>query len=131
MSPADTVSAELVGYNHTDRYIGAFYVNGRGGSNIFEHSGGGKFVCCVELPKPWHPGYTVTVKWEDQDEKVHTRDVPVPEYRPEKAGLFGVHFLRDGSIRVFASDMILNAPEYPLKGKDAELTPGVPVEIFR
>lgn len=42
-----TVSADLTGYNHTDKTIAAFYVDGQWGGNITPGSGGGSFVCCI------------------------------------------------------------------------------------
>jgi len=121
-----TVSAELTGYNHTDKTIAAFYVNGGGGGNITPGSGGGSFVCCVALPRPWHEGYTVTVTWEDHELKTQKREVLVPRYEAEKAGGINVHFLRSGEIKVFVGMTMLGHPDYPFKGKEAELKPGVP-----
>ena len=120
-----TVPAELTGYNHTDNTIGAFYVNGEWGGNITSGSGGGKFVCCVELPVPWHDGLTVRVKWEDHDGVIHERDVAVPQYDPRTLSTMNVHFLRSGEIKVFAVRMGLGHPDYPLKGEEAKLPPGI------
>jgi hypothetical protein len=124
-----TVGAELTGYNHTDKTIGAFYVNGEWGGNITPGSGGGSFVCCVSLPDPWQPGMTVTVSWEDHELKTQERVVPVPEYVAKQAGILNVHFLRSGEIRVFALNSILLHKDYPLKGPEAQLKPGVPLDI--
>jgi hypothetical protein len=41
-----------------------------------------------------------------------------------------VHFLRDGEVKVFANRLSLWHPDYPLKGKEAELQPGVPIEVL-
>ena len=124
-----TVSAELTGYNHTDKTIAAFYVNGEWGGNITPGSGGGKFVCCVDIPKPWQEGYTVTVTWEDHELKTQKREVLVPRYDASKAGGMNVHFLRSGEIKVFVGMTFLGHPDYPLKGKESELKPGVPIDI--
>lgn len=123
-----TVSASLVGYNHTDKTIAAFYVNGAWGGNITPGSGGGSFVCCADLPDPWREGYTVTVSWEDHAGKMQERVVPVPKYDPKTLSDFNVHFLRSGEIKVFALRMTLGHPDYPLKGGESELKPGVPIE---
>jgi Protein of unknown function (DUF3304) len=116
-----TVGAELTGYNHTDKTIGAFYVNGEWGGNITPGSGGGKFVCCVRLPDPWQPGMTVTVSWEDHELKTQERVVPVPQYERQNVGTMNVHFLRSGEIKVFVGMTGLRHPDYPLKGKEAEM----------
>jgi Protein of unknown function (DUF3304) len=116
-----TVGAELTGYNHTDRTIGGFYVNGEWGGNITPGSGGGSFICCVPLPDPWQPGMTVTVRWEDHELKTQERVVPVPQYDPNKVAQMNVHFLRSGEIKVFVGMTGLRHPDYPLKGKEAEM----------
>jgi len=123
-----TVSAELVGYNHTDKTIGAFYVNGQWGGNITPGSGGGKFVCCVELPEKWVPGYSVLVAWEDHEGRMNKREILVPEYDAKTLSDFNVHFLRSGEIKVFALLMGLRHRDYPLQGAEAELKSGVPIE---
>ena len=128
-STGKSVPAELVGYNHTDNTIAAFYVNGAWGGNAFPHSGGGKFVCCVDLPDPWPDGYRVTITWEDHEGKTQRQEVSVPKYDPKTLSDFNVHFLRGGEIRVFAVRMGLGHRDYPLKGPEAELKPGVPIEI--
>ncbi len=125
--PGKTVGANLTGYNHTDQYINAFYVNGQWGGNIFAGTGGGSFVCCAELPVPWYPGFTVKVTWEDHEGKMQAREVAVPEYESQTLSRFSVHFLRSGEIKVFANRLSLWHPDYPLKGKEAELKPGQPI----
>ncbi|MEO8154490.1 MAG: DUF3304 domain-containing protein [Rhizobacter sp.] len=122
-----TVGAELTGYNHTDKTIAAFYVNGEWGGNITPGSGGGKFVCCIALPAPWYPGLKVKVTWEDHEGKMQAREVAVPEYDPKTLSGFNVHFLRSGEIKVFANRLSLWHSDYPLKGKEAELKPGIPI----
>lgn len=123
-----TVSASLVGYNHTDKTIAAFYVNGAWGGNITPGSGGGSFVCCAQLPDPWREGYAVTVTWEDHEGKMQERVVPVPKYEPKTLSDLNVHFLRSGQIKVFALRMTLGHRDYPLTGAESELKPGVPIE---
>jgi hypothetical protein len=126
-----TIPVELTGYNHTDKTIGAFYVNGQWGGNITPGSGGGSFVCCVALPNPWHPDMKVRVRWEDQDGAYHEQDVSVPAYDAKETGGLNVHFLRSGEIRVFAGMIYLGHPDYPLKGKEADLKPGVPIQLHK
>lgn len=123
-----TVGAELTGYNHTDKTIGAFYVNGEWGGNITPGTGGGSFICCVELPAPWYPGLKVNVSWEDHEGNMHSREVDVPKYDPKTLSTFNVHFLRSGEIKVFAVRMTLRHRDYPLTGPESELKPGVPIE---
>lgn len=123
-----TVPAELTGYNHTDKTIGAFYVNREWGGNIFPGTGGGKFLCCVQLPSAWYSAYSVRVTWEDHEGKKHQREVLVSQYDPNTLSDFNVHFLRSGEIKVFAVRMGLRHRDYSLTGPESELKPGVPIE---
>lgn len=129
-SNGKTVSANLTGYNHTDKTIGAFYVDGVWGGNVTPPAGGGKFVCCTVLPSPWTETVFVKLTWEDHDGKTHTKQVSVPRYDPRTLSRLNVHFLRDGEVKVFANRLSLWHPDYPLKGKEAELQPGVPIEVL-
>ena len=116
----EPISVSMVGYNHTDVGIYAFEVNGRGGPNIWPHEGGGKFTCCVTVPRVYKPGMTAKVRWVHRiDDVPQERIVAVPPYRPEEIGRFAVHFLRDGNIKVFVTMMALRHPDYPLKGDEA------------
>jgi len=119
-----TASAQLVGYNHTDHSISAFYVNGAWGGQLSSGEGGGGFVCCIDMPTAWHEGYSVLVEWEDQGGTAQKRHVPVPKYDAKKMAAVGVHFLRDGQIKVFASPVFLGHPDYPLQGEQAKMPPG-------
>lgn len=118
-----TVPASLTGYNHTDKTIAAFYVNGAWGGNITPGSGGGSFVCCVDLPDPWYSGYSVTITWEDHEGKINKKQVLVPKYDAAQIGSFNVHFLRNGQIKAFGTFVMLGHPNYPLKGEEAKMPP--------
>ncbi|NSX06297.1 DUF3304 domain-containing protein [Cupriavidus gilardii] len=121
---AELIGTNIVGYNHTDKDIGHFTVNGDGGAYIGAHEGGGKFACCASVPKSWRPGLTITVGWTDEyDRNYQERVVEVPKY--DKVGDVAVHFLSSGQIRVFVTNYAIWHPQYPLKGKDAQLKPGV------
>lgn len=122
-----TVSAELTGYNHTTNTIASFYVDGQWGGNLSPGTGGGSFVCCVRLPVLWHEGIKVKVVWEDHELKTQSRQVMVPKYDSKTLTDFGVHFLRNGEIKVFATYGGLRRRDYPLQGEEAELKPGVPI----
>jgi hypothetical protein len=127
---AKTISANLTGYNHTHKTIGAFYVNGVWGGNVTPHAGGGKFVCCAELPAPWSEGISVKVSWEDHLGYTHSKDVLVPRYDDATLSRLSVHFLRSGEVKVFANRLSLWHPDYPLQGKEAELHLRVPIGML-
>lgn len=116
----ELIPTNVVGYNHTDKDIGNFTVNGQGGGFLQAHHGGGKFSCCIDIPKPWKPHYEVTVNWTDNHgESYKERVVEVPKY--EKLGDFAVHFLRSGEVKVFVTILTPRHPDYPLKGSEAIL----------
>jgi hypothetical protein len=56
--------------------------------------------------------------------------VPVPKYDAKTAGSLNVHFLHNGEVKVFITKYTLGHRDYPLKGKEAEMKPGVPIEII-
>ena len=117
--------SEITGYNHTDKSIASFDVDGIWGGNALPHTGGGSTTCCLQLPLPWHPGLTVKIDWEDEQGE-HERVVAVPSYDKKSIGTFNVHFLRSGEIKVFDVRGSLGTPDYPLQGEEANLKPGVP-----
>lgn len=122
-----TIGVDVVGYNHTDYSIGYFSVNESGGPYIGAHEGGGKFTCCFGVPREYQPGMTVKIRWKTEDPTApdgigpeQERIVSVPPYQPKDIGLFAVHFLKSGEIRVFVTMMGLGHPDYPLKGEEAK-----------
>ncbi len=118
-------AASISPHNHTAQYIDAVYVNGNWAGNVFAHSGGGSWVCCVTLPEMYSNGLAVQVVWIGEDGQRHEREIKVDPYT--KPGLLMVHFLRSGAIRVVVSNLGLRHPDYPLKGEEATLRPGVPL----
>lgn len=118
----ESIPLDLVGYNHTDRSIYAFGVDGQGGPYIDAHKGGGNFTCCASVPRTYRPGMTMKVEWVNgRNDVPQQRTVPVPPYRVNEIGTLSVHFLRDGDIKVFVTMMTLWHPHYPLKGDEARL----------
>lgn len=115
------VSANLIGYNHTDSEIAYFNASGTGGGYLAAGAGGGSFTCCVSLPSTWRPGLQVKIGWMSNDlwqEEV----VTVPKYT--EVGNLDVHFLRRGGVKVFSTKYALWHEDYPLKGEEAQMVPG-------
>jgi len=119
----DTMGLDVVGYNHTDHDIGDFSVNNEAGTYLGKHEGGGGFTCCASLPAKYKPGMTVTVTWtDDYNRNPQSRTVPVPAFGPKDTGLLAVHFLRNGDVKVFVTDLVfISNPDYPLKGDEAQM----------
>lgn len=129
----NTVTTNLVGYNHTDKDVGHFTVDGNEGGFLQAHRGGGGFTCCISVPDPWRPGLKVKVGWtDDYDENYQERVVEIPKYDAKRTGQFSVHFLRNGEIKVFVPLGGLGGPDYPLKGPEAGLYAGEdPAEVWK
>jgi len=91
----ETVGLSIVAYNHTtDRSIYSLSVNGSGAPGPGPLSGGGKFTCCVQIPKVWHPGMKVKIAWEYQGGDIlpppppnQAIEVEVPKYGPDDLAL--------------------------------------------
>jgi hypothetical protein len=134
------LQAGVTGYNHTEKSIGYYTVSsgdGKGGGIevgfLDAGAGGGGLTCCVLVPRVWPPGMTVKVTWESWTKKTPqtlTRVVPVPKYDAKTAGSLNVHFLYNGEVKVFITKYSLGHRDYPLKGKEAEMKPGVPLKII-
>jgi hypothetical protein len=131
----------VTGYNHTEKEIGFFTVgrgDGKGGDGtevgyLGPGTGGGGETCCILAPAVWPQGMTVKVTWESWTKSTPqtlTRVVPVPKYDAKDASTLDVHFLHNGEVKVFVTKYMLGHRDYPLKGKEAEMKPGVPVKII-
>jgi len=75
---------------------------------------------------------TATISILNYDGKKFTTTeqvVPVPKYDGGRETMFSVHFLNDGRIKVFVDQYDLWHKDYPLKGKEAEMRPGEPIEV--
>ncbi|MDT4841594.1 hypothetical protein FQZ97_754550 [compost metagenome] len=131
---AESYSASLSPYNHTEDYIHQFYVDGAGGGNSSPYGGGGSFVCCISAPAQWRPGLSATVKWttssgipgDKRPEAItptwHEKVVPIDRY-DVPGGLMNVHFLPNNEVRLVVSNMRAGAkgypgPAYPVKPPD-------------
>jgi hypothetical protein len=132
-----TFSMTLSGYNHSESEVGDFIVTSVNakteGGYLRAGTGGGSMTCCVQLPRKWEDGLTVVITQYTHDGKSLKsvdRIVNVPKYDSTTAGTFNVHFLHDGSIKVFATHMVLGNRYYPLTGMEARLKPGEPVEFI-
>jgi hypothetical protein len=117
----EKIPVSIVGYNHTDKYIHSFTVNGGGGSNAFAHSGGGSFVCCVLVPPKWRPELKAQIRWMNEDDSWNETTVNIPQYGPTSISRFNVHFLSGGKVKIFVFNGSLGYPNYPLQGNEATL----------
>jgi Protein of unknown function (DUF3304) len=130
----EKVAVSYVALNHTDHWIGGIGINGEGGIlNSSPFGGGGKEVCCVLLPRKWHPGLQATIKWQDDGEWLkdasgnevirngkrvlvegpwHTQTVEVPEY-DKTMGQFHIHIFAPDQVKVVVSLYGAGHPKHP------------------
>jgi hypothetical protein len=115
-SDTSKVSIELSGLNYTDSPVAMFSVDGYGGHVIYPNGGGGAFVCCVTIPRKWHDGMNVTVRWT-KDDRVpdlwKERVVDVPKYTEQDFGAFAVHFYPGDIVKVLVTAKMNGHPDYP------------------
>lgn len=112
----NNASIELSGVNYTSVGIATFSVDSYEGHSIFPNGGGGAFVCCITIPRKWHAGMKVTVRWIEDAEVLgpwRERTVDVPKYTEQDTGIFAVHFYPDGSVKVLVTSKIVGHPDYP------------------
>ena len=120
-------TVEVSGYNHMkDQSIAGFSVNGAGGPNIGPESGGGKFNCCIEIPKRWHRGMKAKVEWsygygiEGPGSQPPPQEtvVDIPEYTSENLGPVQVHFYDNHRVKVVVSKFGIRSPCGPLREEE-------------
>ena len=115
-SEKDKASIELSGLNYTDAWITAFSVDEYGGHGIEPNGGGGAFVCCVTIPRKWHAGMKVTVRWTADDRVPDLwieRVVEIPKYTTQDMGAFAVHFFPNDTVKVLVTAKTARHPDYP------------------
>nr|WP_269450879.1 DUF3304 domain-containing protein [Stenotrophomonas sp. MMGLT7] len=119
----ESIPVGIVGYNHTDVTIVQFLINdGNGDSALRPHQGGGSTSCCAMIPRHWRPAMTVEISWTTDLRAYHKRVIPILKY--DEVGDLAVHFLRNGEIKVFVTNVRLGHPDYPLTGPEAALRAG-------
>lgn len=122
-------NATIVGYNHTSIPIVEFRLrvdqgDTVSGSSLLEHTGGGSFICCVQVPRNWHSKMNVTVniaEMVDGTERERVVTVPVPKYDRNNMNIFNIHFLREGHVKIFLYGATASSKDYPLQGAEADL----------
>ena len=130
----ETVAVSYAAYNHTDKSIVSFVINGEGGILAASAHGGGGSMCCVILPKRWRPGLMATIKWQEDDIPIFNPDgtrkvidgvpaskespwkertVEVPKYEGEM-GTFFIHIFPGDEVKVLMNIYGAGNPNHPL-----------------
>jgi len=144
----------LTGVQHIgpDFNISDFYVDGYPGSNVGRGGGGGRDVCCVNLPNKWRAGLSVDVRWAVGDwSKENLSEIAAGNYKSiTSAGAYKaivpvekydtpeqlyVHFFPGGKVRVVSSFLGYGNPAHPILRNDPRAadsaTAGIPIkELF-
>ena len=131
-------AVSLTAYNHTEHGVGSYIVKLDDGYSVeagylAPGEGGGGQTCCLSIPSLWKPGMKATIVMDTVKDGKAIRvekTVLVPQYTRADASMFVVHFLYDGSYKVFVTRYLLGHRKYPLSGKEAELHQGVPLKII-
>jgi hypothetical protein len=97
-----------------------------GGGGLIEPYAAGGTMCCIDLPRKWHPGIKLTIEsthWQEslKDESLHevngTHSVDVPQYADGRPGELWVLRAADGAISLVSSDFQPDHPKWPGKVK--------------
>ncbi len=118
--PNERAYPTMTGHNYTEDYIHEFYIDGAWGGNVRAYGGGGKFTCCVGVPREWKEGLSATVRWTTSasrnkpytGETWHEKVILIDPYEVA-GGSMNVHFLPDYKIRLVVSEMGPGAENYP------------------
>lgn len=126
------------GANHTDEAAAEVTLNGEGGIMLANEHGYSGNICCVNVPKKWRSGLTMTVSWEDggrwlldaQGKEViregrtvlvrgirKSKTVEIPEYTTPET--LWVHFFPHDEVKVVMSKYWPGHAKHPLPDPEA------------
>ncbi|EED40451.1 conserved hypothetical protein [Stenotrophomonas sp. SKA14] len=74
------------------------------------------------VPDRWTPDLKAEIEWTTDLETYQKATVSIPRYN--EVGSLAVHFLRNGQVKVFVTNLILGHPDYPLTGPEAPMREG-------
>lgn len=121
----DAVSVSAINYTGRDLngYLFENPDNGKvaGGPGLNPYEGGGT-MCCYSLPRKWHKGIKVKLRYDWWAGTSDIRDyqyvtVEVPPYPTDEPGMLWALLYEDGSVEVVASAVDPGHPKWPGKVK--------------
>lgn len=122
--PSDRATARVGIVNHTGNYIYLATVDGAGGGAMSAWGVGNANICCATIPRVWHPGMKVNVRWNmpiGVKDVIKEKIVEVEKY--DQTGDVYMHFFPNDEVRVVVSPDGPRSPNYPIrhfgKPKDA------------
>jgi hypothetical protein len=116
----DRATAQVGIVNHTGNYIYSASLSGdeipgSSGGNMARWGAGGADVCCTSIPRIWHPGIKVLVRWnmpigviDDPKEKI----VEIEKY--DEPGSIYLHFFPNDEVRVVVSNAAGYSKKHPI-----------------
>ncbi len=124
-SPNDSVAVTAVNYTGKDLNAVLFMDPNSdkvaGGSGADPYGGSGA-MCCFALPRKWHAGIKVKVRYDwwtgsSANRKYEILTTEIPPYPTEEPGVLWALFYEDGSVEVFASAVDPGHDKWPGKLK--------------
>ena len=122
--PTDRATARVGIVNHTGSFIYLATVDGAGGGAMSAWGAGNANICCASIPRVWHPGIKVKVRWNmpiGVQDVIKEKIVELEKY--DRPGDIYMNFFPNDEIRVVVSRNAPGAPDYPIrhagKPKDA------------
>lgn len=110
-----TATAQVGIVNHTGNYIYSASVDGAGGGKMSAWSAGGANICCTSIPRTWHPGMKVNVRWNmpiGRQSVIKEKIVEVEKY--DEPGDIYLHFFPNDEIRVVISNAAGYSKKHPI-----------------
>ncbi|MYM95827.1 DUF3304 domain-containing protein [Duganella vulcania] len=116
---SDSANAQVGIANYTGNYIYSASVDGAGGGNMASWGVGIANICCTSIPRVWHPGMKVLVRWDmpvGHQHIVKEKVVEVEKY--ERPGDIYLVFLPNDEVHVVVSRDGPGAPDFPAYGNN-------------
>ncbi|MBW3508137.1 DUF3304 domain-containing protein [Janthinobacterium sp. NKUCC06_STL] len=114
--PSPTATAQVGIVNHTGKYIYSASVDGAGGGNMARWGAGGANICCTSIPRVWHPGMNVLVRWnmpEGHTDVIKEKMVEIEKY--DRPGDIYMHFFENDEVRVVVSNDAGYGKDHPIQ----------------
>ncbi|MET3134200.1 hypothetical protein AAKU55_004495 [Oxalobacteraceae bacterium GrIS 1.11] len=111
-----TAAAQVGIVNHTGNFIYSATVDGSGGGNMDRWGAGGAEICCASIPRVWHSGMKVLVRWDMPKGHTHIikeKMVEIEKY--DEPGDIYMHFFPNDEVRVVVSNAAGYSSAHPIR----------------
>ncbi|MDR2000887.1 MAG: DUF3304 domain-containing protein [Zoogloeaceae bacterium] len=125
---SDMVPLQVSVLNYTDHRVNNVDVDGSWAGSMGPHGGGGKFAGSSAVPRQWRPDFTVTIRWQDDEQyadpvwrsggpiRYHERILPVQPYQKAADGQMAflwVAFFPNDVIKLYPTWVGPDHPDFP------------------